>query len=282
MEWPIPVACELPMKKAEVPQPNIFDLLRKRHEGSAWAFMEEVRNATGYSRRVTRTADALAMSLWPSRGLHIHGFEVKVSRSDWLRELKDPEKAEEMHGFCHYWWLAVDDPSIVQNGECPMTWGLLVRRKNKLVCEREPTFNEKALAPTYSFLAAILRRASGMTPGALIEKAREEGREAGHMEGYEKGSERAVGAQYERMYLDMRDKVRAFEDATGMTVSVPPSRLPKIGAIVELLTHDYNSPMKMLDCLARQAESIKKRCDETVAEIQAAYPALCGKNEKPE
>jgi len=32
------------------------------------------------------------MDLWPSGGLEIHGHEVKVSRSDWLRELKEPEK----------------------------------------------------------------------------------------------------------------------------------------------------------------------------------------------
>ena len=33
-----------------------------------------------------RYADAIAMNLWPSRGLAVHGFEIKISRGDWQRE----------------------------------------------------------------------------------------------------------------------------------------------------------------------------------------------------
>lgn len=78
---------------------SVFELLRRRYPAPAWAFLEEVRNQTGYARTI-RTADALAMSLYPSRGLHLHGFEVKVSRADWFRELNDPKKAEEIAAYC--------------------------------------------------------------------------------------------------------------------------------------------------------------------------------------
>ena len=43
--------------------------------------------------------------VWPSRGLYLHGFEIKVHRNDWLRELKNPAKAEEIAGYCHFWWV---------------------------------------------------------------------------------------------------------------------------------------------------------------------------------
>lgn len=65
--------------------------------------MEHVRDAAGFN--VTRTADVLALGLWPSRGNELHGFEVKVSRADWRKELAQPEKAE---GWCQIvdrWWI---------------------------------------------------------------------------------------------------------------------------------------------------------------------------------
>lgn len=56
----------------------------------------------------------------------LHGHEVKVSRSDWLRELADPSKAEAWSRYCDRWWLVVPDKAIVKPGELPDSWGLLV------------------------------------------------------------------------------------------------------------------------------------------------------------
>jgi hypothetical protein len=59
-------------------------LLAARYCAPAWAIFYEVANATGANG--SRYADAVAMSLYPSRGLELHGFEVKKSRWDWVRE----------------------------------------------------------------------------------------------------------------------------------------------------------------------------------------------------
>lgn len=53
-----------------------------------------------------------------------HGHEVKVSRSDWLRELADPGKAETFNQYMHYWWL-VATPGVVKD-DLPEDWGLMV------------------------------------------------------------------------------------------------------------------------------------------------------------
>lgn len=78
---------------------SVFQWLRKTFKPPAYIVLGEVRNTTGYARRV-RIADALVLSTWPSRGLYIHGFEIKSSRNDWLREFGAPEKAEEIFQFC--------------------------------------------------------------------------------------------------------------------------------------------------------------------------------------
>ena len=61
---------------------DLTDALKARFCLPAWAFFPAVRNAAGFD--ANRTADGIAMSLWPSRGLEVYGFEIKVSRGDWL------------------------------------------------------------------------------------------------------------------------------------------------------------------------------------------------------
>lgn len=147
-------------------------LLRKRYtekagNGDAWAFIPHVRDAAGHNS--SRTADAIAMALWPSRGLVLHGFEIKTSRSDWLRELKNPAKAEVFATLVDYWWLAVADANVVAAGELPEGWGLLVAKGGRLVCLQDAAPlhpgvrvpGAKPLPESFgrSFLAALLRGA---------------------------------------------------------------------------------------------------------------------------
>ncbi len=68
--------------------------LRKRCAPPAWALFEEVRDRQGHDSK--RSADAIAMSLYKSRGYEVHGFELKISRGDWLKELKRPEKDQSL------------------------------------------------------------------------------------------------------------------------------------------------------------------------------------------
>lgn len=136
----------------------VADLLRTRYAPPAWAFLEQVRNRTGYGGQ-ERYADGIAMSLWPSRGLEVHGFEIKVSRQDLLSELADVKKSMPLQKYCDRWWLAVGDKSIIQPGELPPTWGLLVvegDKKPRLRAVTEaPKLSPEPLSPV--FVASLLR-----------------------------------------------------------------------------------------------------------------------------
>lgn len=134
-----------------------FAAVCKRFAPPAWAVFAGVANGTG--SRANRWADAIAMSVWPSRGLEVHGFEIKVSRNDVLRELKDPAKAEAIASYCDRWWLVVGSSKLIREGELPPTWGLLVPHAGGLKAVKEaPKLKPKAL--DRSFVAAILRRAA--------------------------------------------------------------------------------------------------------------------------
>src|SRR5690606_13620651 len=101
-------------------------LLRERHSGGHWAFVLQVPDGTGSNKG--RTADALAMGLWPSKGLDLHGFEIKATRADWLREIDDPTKAEAFAKYCDYFWL-VCAPGVADLPELPASWGMLTPTK---------------------------------------------------------------------------------------------------------------------------------------------------------
>lgn len=141
---------------------TMLDALHRRYDvrsqglSSRYAVAEHVRNDAGF--KATRTADFMAMDLWPSygKGLRLHGHEVKVSRSDWLTELKDPTKAQAFTPYCNYWWLVVPDAKIVKEGELPDEWGMLVLNSSGLRAKvRAPLMD--AVPMPRGFVAALLR-----------------------------------------------------------------------------------------------------------------------------
>ena len=191
---------------------DLLVLLSARYAPPAFAFFPAVRNGTGWARRQVRTADAMAMGLWPGRGLDLTGFEIKASRSDWLRELKDPAKADEIMTRCDFWYV-VAPSDVVLPGELPSTWGLLVSRGPGLVAAKEAPRVAEPKPLDRLFLAAILRRAvESYVPEAAVRRREEEARKQQNefCEREAKGSVQGLA--------DLREKVEAFEAASGVRI----------------------------------------------------------------
>lgn len=102
---------------------TMLHLLLEKYPLPQYATFPELASGTGLSAQ-TR-ADLVVMGIWPSRGLELQGFEIKNSRQDWLNELKNPSKAEEIARYCHYWWLVVADLKIIRDDEIPANWGVI-------------------------------------------------------------------------------------------------------------------------------------------------------------
>lgn len=143
------------------------EALRKRYAFPEWVLMEEVRDAAGFSGK--RSADGIAMGMWPSRGLEIHGIEIKAYRGDWLRELKDPAKADEISSYCDRWWI-VASPDVVKIDELPVAWGLLELRGQSLKALKEAPRNESIRPLNRHFVAAMMRRV-GQIDQDMIRRA---------------------------------------------------------------------------------------------------------------
>lgn len=123
---------------------DMLDLLLARYTNvrrgtiaDRWVRAEHVSSALGYGLGgAKRVADFIAADRYPGMpygtALALHGHEVKVSRSDWLTELRDPTKAEAFKRYMHHWWLVVPDAAIVRGDELPEGWGLLVKSGARL------------------------------------------------------------------------------------------------------------------------------------------------------
>lgn len=208
----------------------LTSLLERRYPKSEYALLTQVRNGTGFDRHV-RTADAIALSLWPSRGLVLSGFEIKCYRGDWQREKKNPAKAESIAQFCDFWWLVVAKAEIAPLDEVPETWGVLApsAKLDRLVVVKPAEKNAQVLPLDRGFIAAILRNVSdSMAPIATLEQKVSAAYEQGKND-----AERFDPANAEFTRLQQREKAwQLFEQAMGLNLVLYNGQLPQ--SIVEL------------------------------------------------
>lgn len=187
--------------------------LRRVYAQPEWALLFEVGDATG--ARHKRFADALAMSLWPSRGLTLTGMEIKVSRSDWKKERDAPEKAETIAAFCDYWQLVTGPKVVLDLAEIPPAWGWLELVGDRFVTRKLPEKTD-ALPISRTFLAALLRRAH-KADDAIIEaevKRRREVDDASFNDRVELAAARRAGE-----HAGLAKQVADFEEASGLKIS---------------------------------------------------------------
>ena len=230
---------------------EMINLLREKYPPAAYAFLTEVGNSTGFGCR--RHCDALVMSLWPSRGLEIIGIEVKVRRSDWLKELSLPEKAEEIARYCDRWYLAVGDENIVQEGELPKSWGLIVPKSpgDSLRVKTEAKLTEPEPQPDRNFLAAILRQVQNQV-------GEEAAFNRGRIEGKHESDKFHEAHNYEAQDLnELQKKVQDFERASGVSIGRSWESPEKIGnAVHQILTGAGTRIQEQLENLHAKALKI--------------------------
>jgi hypothetical protein len=202
-------------QKISIMKTEIFEMLRRKFPEGEYALMQEVRNDAGH--QASRSADAIAMGLWPSRGLLVHGIELKVSRTDWLKEMKNPEKAEAIFQYCDHFWLLIGSAEVAKIEEVPATWGLMVVTKSCIKIVKEaPRLTPNPLAR--GFVAAMLKR--GTT--GVIQPQELQSRVKSASETLIKNKESQWNAEKIRLQNDLttlQEKVAAFEKSSGIDLN---------------------------------------------------------------
>ena len=196
-------------EKDKITAADVIAGLKVQFPTPAYCVLEQVADGTGAKQY--RWADAVAMSVWPSRGYTLHGIEVKVNRYDWLHEIQQPKKSAAVQKFCNHWWIAVSDEKIVQPGELPSTWGLMILNGKKMkvvtpapLLEPEP-WNVEFVASVFRNMA----KASTVEIEDAVNKAYAKGREDGSEQ-----SSRHIRSRME----ELEKSIKEFEEKSGVKI----------------------------------------------------------------
>lgn len=156
---------------------EITELLRRRYRPPEWAFFSELRVGTGYSgydynqvKNPEQRLDGWALNCWPSKGLTSIAFEIKVSRSDFLSEVANPEKRQQAITHSNEFYFVVP-AGLVAVDEIPMECGLMVARGQGLRIVKKPTINKTPLL-NWHFVASIARRSGEVSQETYLEEKR--------------------------------------------------------------------------------------------------------------
>lgn len=237
-----------------------LDILLKKFPANEYALMAEVRDTADFG--ASRSADFLIMGLWPSRGLDMIGIERKSYRNDWIKELKTPEKAENIYKYCDRWYLLTDNENVAKIEEIPINWGWMhVDINGKLkVFKEAPKLNPMPISK--SFLACLLKRAASKE-GWVTEQSIQERLDAAKEKGLQErnyNSKRIVDA-YEVLSKDVRE----FEDATGLKLLNPRWGITgkKIGDAVKFILDGGLDQMKQaVTYIKNHHSALGKKIDE--------------------
>lgn len=145
---------------SKITSDQIKALLQHKYPAPEWATFTELATATG---GVCRYIDFFAFNVWRSGQYRRVSFEIKVSASDFKREIKHPQKrwpAEELSNECYF----VAPAGVVDIDLLPKGWGyMLVTEEGDLKTIMKAVHRELS-PPPMSFMASLARRSQDPSP----------------------------------------------------------------------------------------------------------------------
>lgn len=245
---------------------STFELLKRKFPDGQYVLLQEVSDKAGFRNG---SCDFMSVGLWPSRGLEITGIEFKSYRNDWLRELKDPAKAEAFYKHCDRWYLLISNETIAKLEEIPPTWGLMCIKGKRIVTLKEaPKLNPEPISR--SFLAALMKRATmGLIHPSTIEERINNAVEL------EKNNQEILFERERQNFEKMRKRIEDFEKASGIVIQ---SRwqyhdAEKMGNIVEYVLRNEGKEFKQsLENAKEEATKIAQKIDSILTELKDERP----------
>jgi hypothetical protein len=145
------------MTKKKIKTVDIEMFMEKKFEThSSQIFVTELRLSTGYSKTEQR-ADGFLMKLWPSDGFERTMFEYKISRSDFLKEINNPQKRQTAKSLADFFVLITANDIVHDKKEIPADCGWYVFNGNDLEIKIRPPRLIPVPAAPWWFTASLTR-----------------------------------------------------------------------------------------------------------------------------
>ncbi len=260
-----------PPNDAKITTGDVMERLAAQYARDEYVVLFDIGDAVGTKYR--RRADAIVIGCWQSTGRHIEGFEIKVSRGDWLREVKAVEKADPFLNLVDKWWLVCPD-GVAKAEEVPACWGWKTLTKHGFRVQRPATLLPNADRDINRLFALELLRKSFRCQLDAPEvraalKAASEIKEATITQ--------RVSSEVSQQRHDgerLRERVEKFEKTSGLKLD--DWRLGDVGkdakAIAKLHDEGYGSAASRLE----QHERVLETLLEDTREARAALAVAAG------
>jgi hypothetical protein len=133
----------------------------------------ELATGTGYAHGEPNRIDAFHMACEPSKALKRTAYEIKASRSDFQREIKDPRKRRAALRVSNQFYF-VTPPGLVTPPEIPLECGLLEIGEDGHVplVEKVAAPFRDSMPASWHFFAAFARRLQKLAPAPNGEGAK--------------------------------------------------------------------------------------------------------------
>ena len=227
---------------------EIKKALANKYSPPSYALFTEV--AKGGVASFNGYIDAVAFALYPSLGHTIDGFEIKVSRQDFLREFEKPDKSGDAIVNCNRWWL-VAPKGVCDKNELPKDWGFMEFIGGKFYKRKQAQMRD--IEFNLSFIAGLLRRATEDTiPRSIYwDKVEDEKKEI--------RKEFAIEIEKTKTRLDdYVKKIREFEEASGLEILTSWTGGKEIGEAVRIVLGNRPGFDYEIQSFERELENLRK------------------------
>lgn len=138
----------------KITEAKILGMLEEKHSGADCLFFKLLRTATGFTD--ARTMDAYAFYIYQKDQRKKIAYEVKISKSDFMREIHDPDKRREAMLFSNQYYF-VAPKGMIAPRELPEGTGLMEVSKSVIRTRSAAPWKKCDTLPDW-FIASLLHR----------------------------------------------------------------------------------------------------------------------------
>lgn len=149
-------AAEAPTQEIHTQYSIAKVLQSNRHSRDCWMWYEDLRTGTGYGESCEQSIDVWTMSAWPSHNYERIAYEIKVSRSDFLREIKQPNKRALALLYSNKFYF-VAPQGILKPADMPPEAGLVEIQEGRAFVTVSAPWRDTP-PPSWRFLASVARQ----------------------------------------------------------------------------------------------------------------------------
>jgi hypothetical protein len=265
------------VSKAKQSAADLKRRIAARHPlAKSWAVFNEVCALSG-SWGKAGSIDAIAVCLSAPRDFAVHGFEVKVNRSDWLNELNNPSKNMYAIDEVDYWWIVAPSVEIVHTDELPDKWGLYTCSGRGLrVTKRAKRLHEVGEPFSRPFVVSLLWKFSNWQhPGKVeLQRIKREGYAEGRKHG-EEHAKRDMKWDGERLQ-EMKQAADRFEAVAGYHINE--YNAGRLGALAASLVDKTasNRLLQRIQSLQVATSNLKDAMEKAECQLSKRISSLLG------